>query len=314
MIDMPLESVLRDGVDAPATVPEAGDDLGLLAPDPVFSGLAEMLRSFVVLADTLNLSHAVDRLQTTRQTVRRHIKLLEERRGAALFELRDRQYVLTTAGKRALPEAEYILARAQGWYTGAIERINGLDSIRRWKPHPYLLQQQSMASLWTSKCDLLIHGAKAWAEAGGDLEHRSLQALRRNMVLFRRVGEDWVCAEVGPESAFATWYGWRWEKSSIGLPLGKMPGGRTFSRIANRPYDEIEASGGLRYDHIHTKALRGEEAVIQPLSFKRLLMGCRFADQTFALGLLVIRSYSLNIDGVDPEIIRSLPEDLVEEN
>lgn len=106
MIDMPLDSVLRDDVEPSPAVPETSDDLGLLSPDPVFSGLAEMLRSFVVLADTLNLSHAVERLQTTRQTVRRHIKLLEERRGAPLFELRDRQYALTPAGKRALPEAE----------------------------------------------------------------------------------------------------------------------------------------------------------------------------------------------------------------
>ena len=273
-----------------------------------------MLRSFVVLADTLNLSHAVERLQTTRQTVRRHIKLLEERRGAPLFELRDRQYALTPADKRALPEAEYILVRAQGWYTGSIERINGLDSIRRWKPHPYFLQQQSMASFWTSKFELLLHGAKAWAEAGGDLEHRSMQALRRNMVLFRRVGEDWVCAEVGPESSFATWYGWRWEKSSVGLPMGRMPGGgRTFSRIANRPYDEVEATGALRYDHIHTQAMRGEEAQLQPISFKRLLMGMRYADGSFALGNFVVRSYDLKIDGIDQETIRSMPEDLLME-
>ena len=292
----------------------AVDELGLMPPDPVFAGMMEMLRSFVVLADTLNLSHAVERLKTTRQTVRRHIRLLEESRGHALFELRDRQYALTAAGRRALPEAEYILARSQGWYAGMIERINGLDSIRRWEPHPYLLQQQSLGDLWQKGGPLLVRSARAWAASGGDLEHEEMNSLRENMVIFRRVGEEWVCAEVGPNSSFATWYGWRLERSSVGLPLGKLPGGRTFARIATRPYDEVEATNGLRYDHVHTAARRGEAGTVEPMSFKRLLMGCRFADDSFALGLVGLRSYDLNIDGLEQSVIEAMPKELLEDS
>jgi len=40
--------------------------------------LYEMVRSFTVLADTLNLSQAVRLLGSTRQTVRRHIAQIEE--------------------------------------------------------------------------------------------------------------------------------------------------------------------------------------------------------------------------------------------
>jgi DNA-binding transcriptional LysR family regulator len=41
-------------------------------------GLAhEMLRSFVVVAQTLSLTQAQRRLNTTRQTIRRHIETLE---------------------------------------------------------------------------------------------------------------------------------------------------------------------------------------------------------------------------------------------
>ena len=65
----------------------------------------EMLRSFTTLAETLNLSHAVVLLGSTRQTVRRHIQQLEEMRGEALFEVHDRQYVLTDAGDRSVREA-----------------------------------------------------------------------------------------------------------------------------------------------------------------------------------------------------------------
>ena len=40
--------------------------------------LFEMLRSFTTLARTLNLSHAVEELNSTRQTIRRHISQLED--------------------------------------------------------------------------------------------------------------------------------------------------------------------------------------------------------------------------------------------
>ncbi len=62
----------------------------------------EMLRSFTTLASTLNLSRAVIALGSTRQTVRRHIQQLEELRGEQLFEVHDRQYVLTEAGSRSV--------------------------------------------------------------------------------------------------------------------------------------------------------------------------------------------------------------------
>ncbi len=287
--------------------------IGLEQPNAVFSGLTEMMRSFVVLADCLNLTHAVDRLQTTRQTVRRHIKLLETARGAPLFEVRDRQYSLTEAGRQALPEAEYILGRSQAWYRGQIGRIAGLDAIHRDAPHPYFLQQHSLAALWRENASLLQRGLIAWAEAKGDLEHASLVSVRRYMTVFRRYRSEWICFEVGPESSFARWYGQAWERSSVGRPLGEMPGGRTFSRVANRPYDEIEATHGVRYDHIHTMARHGETGLPSPISFKRLLLGCRLADGSFALGNLVQRSHDLQIDGLDPAIVTSMPRDQVED-
>lgn len=289
------------------------DGSGLFAPDPVFAGLTEMMRSFVVLAGCLNLSHAVEHLKTTRQTVRRHLRLLEAARGAPLFVVRDRQYALTDAGRQALPEAEYILGRTQGWYLGQIGRIGGMDVIRREANPRYFLQQQPISAVWQDDRGLLGRAVAAWAEAGGALDHPAMAQTREHMIVFRRVREDWICTEVGRKSSFATWYGPTWERSSIGLPLASMPGGRTFARVANRPYDEVEASHGLRLDHIHTTLPREGMPVPQPLSFKRLLIGCRFADGSFALGNIGLRSHDLRIDGVDPAEIRSMAADMVED-
>ena len=92
--------------------------------------LFEMIRSFVSLAATLNLSHSVKQLGSTRQTVRRHISTLEEAMNAPLFSVNDRQYTLTDAGRNALPGAEDILARGITWLRGQSRSIGSLQHLR----------------------------------------------------------------------------------------------------------------------------------------------------------------------------------------
>ena len=52
---------------------------------------------------------------------------------------------------------------------------------------------------------------------------------------------------------------------------------------------------------------RGEEAVPEPISFKRLLLGCRYPDDSFAMASLVVRSYDLQIDGLSQDRIETMP-------
>ena len=75
--------------------------------------LFEHLKSFSTLAHSLNLSNALRELGSTRQTVRRHINLLEEVRGEKLFSIEDRQHQLTVAGRASLRETEDIWARGE---------------------------------------------------------------------------------------------------------------------------------------------------------------------------------------------------------
>ena len=90
----------------------------------------EMLRSFVMLARYLNLSHAVEHLGSTRQTVRRHIEMLQALRGEELFAFVDRQYVLTDAGVLALTEAERILQLDEAWMRKEVSIVDGLTTVR----------------------------------------------------------------------------------------------------------------------------------------------------------------------------------------
>lgn len=273
--------------------------------------LFDLLRSFVTLARTLNLSRAVRELDSTRQTVRRHINILEDIKDQSLFELEDRQYRLTDAGERSLREAQDILARGEAWLRNEASHIDGLFHVSRtdektgWEFH---LQQHPISDVWKGKSGLLQRGLKCWAEAAGQIEDDAMQPIRPYLMVFRRFERDWVCTEVGSKSSYATWYGWAWERSAVGRSVPGLPGGVALANLLSQPFEDVRATHGLRYDHVHTYMARGESGQMEPISFKRLLLGCRFPDNSFALASLVERSYDLEIFGVSDEKIRSMPE------
>ncbi|MGJ8625998.1 MAG: LysR family transcriptional regulator [Sulfitobacter sp.] len=275
--------------------------------------LFEMLRSFTTLAATLNLSHAVRELRSTRQTVRRHVTQLEELKGGPLFEVLDRQYTLTELGQKVLPEALDLLARAEGWLSGQSMMVNGMQYLRREDPDGWysFQQQQPIGKLFDSSSPLLPEVLKAWAAAGGHIEHKALVDVRPFCTIFRRVGSEWLFTEVGEESSFVSWFGWTVARSSIGRPLGEMPGGGNFGVLSNVAYEEVETNHSARLDHIFTVLPKGTEAEMLPICFERLLLGARFPDGSFAMISAVRRTYDVDIKDVSTEMLHRMTEDMV---
>ena len=275
--------------------------------------LFEMLRSFTRLAATLNLSHAVRELGSTRQTVRRHVAQLEELKGGPLFVVTERQYALTELGHFILPETLDLLARAESWITGQSEIINGLQYLRRddGKGWHYFQQQQPIGKLFSSSSTMLPDVMQAWVTAGGHIEHPAMEAVRPNCTVFRRTGDEWLFTEVGDNSSFVTWFGWTVSRSSIGRAIAEMPGGGNFGRLANACYGEVETNQSVRLDHIRTVLPKGSEAEMLPISFERLLLGARFPDDSFAMISAVRRTYDVEIKGVSEEMLRQMPEDML---
>ncbi|CUH66358.1 HTH-type transcriptional activator AllS [Thalassovita gelatinovora] len=278
--------------------------------------LFELLRSFTALAETLNLSRTVERMNSTRQTVRRHINILEELMGEQLFVMVDRQYQLTDAGRRCLREAEDIQARGVAWLNGEAGHIGGLFHIAKEEPGGwcYYLQQHPISEIWTGKTELLKQGIKCWSAAEGRIADKAFDPIRDNLMVFRKTAEDWICTAVGSQSSYATWYGWRWESSSIGRAVPALPGGAAHAVQLSQPFEDIRATRGLRYDHVHTYMNRGEDSVPEPISFKRLLLGCRYPDDSFAMASMVVRSYDLQIEGLSQDRIETMPENQVMED
>lgn len=275
--------------------------------------LFEMIRSFVTLARTLNLSHAVKELNSTRQTVRRHITALEDEIGAALFEVNERQYRLTPAGESVLPEAEDLAARARVWLGGSSSHINGLLRLSQQRPNGWEFhqQEQPLDHIWGGKSELLKEGLSAWAKSEGELESEHMAHLRPYLLVYRDTPNGWICVEIGEESFYTMWYGWSHARSSIGRPLGQLPGGDDFARLLEQSFDQIQMNSGVRLDEVVTTIPRVVGGPLIPTAYKRLLMGGRFPDGSFALIAVVDRSDKIRIDGVEQGILEQMPGDAV---
>jgi biotin operon repressor len=275
--------------------------------------LHEMIRSFTTLARTLNLSHAVKELGSTRQTVRRHIAQLEEAKGVALFTIEDRQYRLTEAGRRALPEARDILIRGRSWLLGHVSHLDGMQRVMADLPEgrSFWLQQRPIGNIWLTDRPLLRECFRAWALAGGQLENQFMEHVRPYFMVYRKTPIGWVCVEIGDNSSYVSWFGWTNARSSIGRSIEGLPGGEHFAHLMVEPFEDAAIHQNSRLDHIHMQLQRESEGEFVPLSYQRLLLAGRFPDNSFALISILDRCHEIEIEDLDIEQCRKMPLDLV---
>ena len=273
--------------------------------------LFEMMRSFTTLARTLNLSHAVDELNSTRQTVRRHISQLEEMRGEKLFDVINRRYELTAAGEAALPSAQNLLGQSQLWLQGQLGDVEGLmgmsfDDGAGWYYHQ---QQQPISVAWKSSSGLFRAAIQRWSQAAGALEAEEMRAIRTHALVYRDTIAGWICTEVGESSFYSKWYGWAAARSSVGRSLDSFPFGPDLARVMDVPLREVQKTRGMRLDQVVTRNRRDPDGAMQNLVFERLLLGCHMPDDSFALLVLVDRPDAIRVASVDPAILSTMPED-----
>ncbi|MEL6808184.1 MAG: LysR family transcriptional regulator [Pseudomonadota bacterium] len=275
--------------------------------------LFEMIRSFTTLAETLNLSHAVAELNSTRQTVRRHIAQLEAAKGEALFTLENRQYHLTEAGQKALPEALDLLARGRSWLLGQISHRNGLENVYAELPEgrTFWMQQRPMSDLWSLERPLLKAAFRAWAMSDGELEADVLRDVRPYFMVYRDSPNGWICIEIGDESSYVTWSGWAAARSSLGRNMDVLPGGGDFAHLMVSPFEDAATHKNTRLDHIHTQLRRAPDGPYLPIFYQRLLLPGRFPDGTFALISVVDRHHDVEILGLDEEVRPRMPDEVV---
>lgn len=262
--------------------------------------LFEMIRSFTTLASTLNLSHAVSELHSTRQTVRRHISQLEVLRGEPLFRVTARRYELTDAGHAALPEAQELLIRARAWSRGQSGSHGTLQYLKaQTGDWTFFQQQQPMGSIWRGDSVLLRETYRAWMMASGEIESPWLSHVRPYLMVYRNSENGWICVEFGEKSAYVNWFGRDYARSSVGRPIARLPAGEEFGQMLDQSFVDIEATQMARLDHVFTRMPKrsGEKQVT--MVYQRLMMAGFFPDRSPAVMTLVVPTSDVKIDELE---------------
>ena len=275
----------------------------------------DMLRSFVTLAETLNVSVAAQAMRVTRQTLRRNLSDLEALRGVALFRLDGLRYVLTPEGEACLHEARTILAWGEAWDSRSRRSVRLVQGFEHAAYHGadgrrFYAQQHSLGTLAQDGLPLLRRAFAAWGQSLARLDTPEMDALRPYMVIFRRTGESWIFAEVGEKSAYARWFGLAQARSAMGTRYDDDGMGEEFNAFIARAYREVHDGGSIRLDHLHAQLPRGGSEYY-PVSFQRLLAGCVLPDGSQALAMLAALTNRVRIDALRGRALPRMPAHLV---
>jgi len=209
------------------------------------------------------------------------IQLIEESRGEKLFELKDKKYYLTEAGRVALGGAEAIVAKGLAWLRGQYDLHDGLQNIRIRDEHGlpiFFSSQHRLTRIWDDGTDLLQQALHCW-------------------------GNEWLCAEIGEKSALALWHGWEWAKSSVGRHVEEIPASTVYGEYIIDAYDDVRRSGRPRLDHQFRSIARHTGGELEPMSYQRLLLACRFPDGDMALASVVDMTSKVEIGGLEQEAL-----------
>lgn len=275
-----------------------------------------MLRAFVVLSRTLNLSKACKELGATRQTVRRHITELEAIKGAALFKVEDRQYHLTPAGQASLDGAKSILLNLDTWSGRSPlskQSREGLEESRYvdGDGREFFSQQHPVSKITTDGLPLLRNALAAWGTAETRIEDDAMATIRPYSVVYRKSANGWVFVEVGTESAYARWFGWTWSKSAIGKLMQEDNVGDEFNEFIAGAYSRIYNEGGVRLDHLFAYLPKDGSDLPLPVTFQRLLLGCVFPDGTPGLSVIALITNNVEIRAIAGKTQPIIPNELI---
>lgn len=275
--------------------------------------LFEMMRTFLVLSDTLNVSQAERKLGITRQTIRRHILNLEKMRGAQLFSMVDNEYTLTNVGKNAVHTAKQILSDAQTWSTGGFTGGPKLTRFTDYEgPEKYTyLEQKGFGDVFSSASPFLRDCMTSWFASNGKLA--KMPELRSHSLVFRKDGDEWVLIEVGANSSATKWFGSSWGQSSLGTRVSNLPANKSLAPISNSAFETISETQSARLDHICTLFPQTPGDKLVPTSYKRLILAVNFDDGTPALLNIVQRTHKIEIEGLPDALRLSMDPEYVEE-
>ena len=167
-------------------------------------------------------------------------------------------------------------------------------------------QQHPIGKVWSSESPLLGEMVRAWTLSEGQIEHPAFTHVRPYSIIYRLTEAGWICVEFGEQSFYVGWFGADYAKSSIGRPLGKLPGGEEFARMLDESFHDVQLTQSVRLDHIFTQVPRTAGGALYPVAYERLMLCGRFPDGSLSVISLVVPTTKIDITELDPERLQSV--------
>jgi hypothetical protein len=256
-----------------------------------------MLRSFVELGTSLNLTSTVSRLGVSRQTIRRHIRDLELILQLQLFETGVKTYQLTEQGREFLAESSRLMDHVQDVMSGVLCASRHAHDVT-FNPEGeryYLSKQHSLMDCSNSNCHLIRHGFASWMSSRGQLSSDELERLMPFLAIYRYQRDGWVYMHVGEQSSLATWLGPVWARSEIGTFVHDDAVANPSDRFVFDAYKSVFVTGSPRLDHVATVIPVSREGEMQPINYQRLTMVGVLPDGTHVLLVLSVRTNEIDV-------------------
>ena len=274
------------------------------------SATCDAMKSFFVLANTGSLSETVRILGITRQTVRRHINLLEAIRGTMLFTVDSGGYRLSESGRSEYRVVSNIINQTSRWAAGlaAISPVLDLCDGRGPNGGYYLSQQHPVSDLILNGPSAMKRIYKAWVDAGAQVEAPAFKRVKAELLMYREHQGGWMCIHAGEKAALATWLGPVWGKSLIGVQLTNDPVSGWADHYVLQAYQQAVDSGECRYDHLAITLGRGPEGEPEGVCYQRLLMPCRLPDRSEVVAVFCILTNRIDIGLLPDQSHQRMPE------
>ncbi len=227
------------------------------------------LRSFVKLAYAGDIRRVAQDLDTSRQTVARHIHELENMLNADLFHELGVSSRLTERGVLWLPRALEIceLARDFSLRCGA----NPADYQSTQLPLRMLFKDEASSSLLRSF-------VRKWElSETKDTACSCFDDFRDCWIIYERRGGRWASREIGANSAFAQFYGTDFVRPGMGLD--EMAGADDMHDEVCFLLDSLYTRGGVHFSEVSCRAAKPGTQERQSILYQRALVEVSVGDK-----------------------------------
>jgi len=145
-----------------------------------------------------------------------------------------------------------------GWFSETVDKDKALSRLSAIRSYRHINMNKSVFmhkhDLSNIPCtdNLFQRSLAAWNNSQNQFHHSELLQLRRDYIIFTPHESEPIFeySHVGTNAPMARVMGTQWRKSAIGAIRGSSGITESYRNIANRPYEEVMATGEARYDKI----------------------------------------------------------------